>query len=134
MNEEKLKNAASEAARRLLDTLPEEYDHDFSPRFQKKMGVLLRRERSSAFPRTLRWVASIAMVLIVSATLLLLSPEVRAAVLFWQVTEEGDGFYREDEYIGLDPDNVQENLRYELGWIPEGAFLKYQNPLDPPTT
>ena len=124
MNEEKLKSAASEAARRMLDTLPEDCAHDFSPRFQRKMRALLRREEHPVLSRSLKSVASIALVIVMLASLLLLSPQVRAAVLFWTTQEEGDGFYREEEYICVEPGNVREGLCYELGWIPEGCWLK----------
>ena len=118
MNEEKLKNAASEAARRMLDTLPEDCAHDFSPRFQRKMRALLRREEHPVIHKTLLRVASLAAMLIICfAVIRPLLPVAHSEKTGWILKETDKEiiyhFYGEYAY--------KDRIRFEPTWIPDSC-------------
>lgn len=112
MNEEKLKSAASEAARRMLDTLPEDCAHDFSPRFQRKMRALLRREEHPVLSRSLKSVASIALVLFLGFGITMTA---RSTQVVWEAEPVGQGV----RYYNVNQITPSETLAFKPFWLPE---------------
>lgn len=81
-----MEEAAEELFQAMLAGLPEEEQcvHQFSERFERKMKRLIRRAEHPVFHRVLQQAASIVLVLFLGfATLLAVSPTVRAAVFGW---------------------------------------------------
>ena len=86
ISDEMLRIAAEEYEEALLSSLPEDAgcDHAFSPGFERKMRRLCHRVKYASVYSTLRRAACAVVVLVLSASMLLLcSTEVRAAMFGW---------------------------------------------------
>lgn len=86
LTEERLRQAAQEAERFLLTTIPEEEEepHEFSPRFQRKMAKLLRRVEHPIRYRVMRTAAAVLLaIMTLFGAVMAVSPDARAAVVRW---------------------------------------------------
>ena len=86
ISDEMLRIAAEEYEEALLSSLPEDAgcDHAFSPGFERKMRRLCHRVKYASVYSTLRRAACAVVVLVLSASILLLcNTEVRAAMFGW---------------------------------------------------
>lgn len=86
ISDEMLRIAAEEYEEALLSSLPEDAgcDHAFSPGFERKMRRLCHRVKYASVYSTLRRAACAVVVLVLSASMLLLChTEVRAAMFGW---------------------------------------------------
>ena len=86
ISDEMLRIAAEEYEEALLSSLPEDAggDHTFSPGFERKMRRLCHRVKYASVYSTLRRAACAVVVLVLSASMLLLcNTEVRAAMFGW---------------------------------------------------
>ena len=104
----------------MLDSLPSEneYNHQFSPQFERKMQRLIRRAEHPVRYRILRSVASIALAIILGfATLLAVSSDVRATFFGW-VKEQYESFTR--YYYEGERSHAEEWDSYEITYIPDG--------------
>ena len=114
--------AAAELNEAMLRSLPEpsECNHQFSPAFERKMNRIVRRANHPIFYRMIKNVACFVLVILISfASLMALSPTVRAAVIGW-VKEQYETF---TSYF-FQGDDVETNVEdYELSEIPEGYSL-----------
>lgn len=122
ITDEMLKQAAEEFANAIDMSLPDpsECTHQFSHRFERKMRRLIRRVEHPTLYRTLRSVACILLIMVVSfGGVLAVSVEARAAVFGW-VKQQHDNFY---VYSFDGKANVVENVRYSPGWMPEGCVF-----------
>ena len=126
-----LKEAAFAVEQAMLDALPkpEECDHVFSPRFERKMRKLIRKTNHPIVYKALSRAACALLVLVLSASLLLtFHPKARAAVVDWIKEKIGDFYHyfapekeSEPEAEAATPED------YCLGWIPEGYTLLFSN-------
>ena len=120
ISEESLRQAARSAALALADNLPEpeECQHTFSPRFERRMRKVLRRGNHPAVYRGLRRAAGLLLVLLLSASAwLTVDTEARETVFSW-ISERVEGAYHyffQGEGTGQRPVNG-----YILAKIPEG--------------
>ena len=129
-----LKEAAFAVEQAMLDALPkpEECDHVFSPRFERKMRKLIRKTNHPIVYKALSRAACALLVLVLSASLLLtFHPKARAAVVDW-IKEKVEDFYH---YFALEKESEPEAGAatpgdYCLGWIPEGYTLLFSDVSD----
>lgn len=129
-----LKEAAFAVEQAMLDALPkpEEFDHVFSPRFERKMRKLIRKTNHPIAYKALSRAACALLVLVLSASLLLtFHPKARAAVVDW-IKEKVEDFYH---YFAPEKESEPEAGAatpgdYCLGWIPEGYTLLFSNTTD----
>lgn len=114
--------AAAELNEAMLRSLPEpgECVHQFSSAFERKMKRILRRANHPMFYRIMKNVACFVLVILLGlASLVAISPTVRAAVIGW-VKEQYETF---TSYF-FQGDDVETNVEdYELSEIPEGYSL-----------
>lgn len=122
LTDEVLKEAAAEAERFLLSTIPEDGDpHVFSKRFKRKMEKLIRRVSHPIRYQVLR-VAAAAVLAIATlfGAVMAVSPDARAAVVGWIKST----FYDFSEYSNANPNtnNSSDDVQYEyrLSVAPEG--------------
>lgn len=120
LTDDMLYEAAPEAARRWLDTLPNREDcgHDFSLTFQAAMEPLLRRRKR----RRLRTLALLAAVVAALAVLLAFGAAADRPDDYRVYAAQEDGFVT---YWARPKDrNISLPFRQlTLGWIPEGFVL-----------
>lgn len=88
ITEEMLRAAAARSSEIYVNNLERGYDpnvqHEFSPAFEKKIRKLKRRADHPMFYRTMQRVASVALALIISGSMLIaVNTEARAAVVGW---------------------------------------------------
>ena len=116
-----IRSAAARVRDSLLKTLPppSECDHVFSESFSERMSLLIRKHQRKAFAnRMLRWVASIALaILIAGSAWIAVDAEARAAVVGW-VTEIYETYFV-FQHDGT-TDEVPEFVDYRPTWIPDG--------------
>lgn len=120
ITDEMLAQAAAELADAINESLPEpsECNHQFSPRFEKKMKRLIRKTHHPIFYRTLRTVASIVLVILIGfGSTLAVSAEAREIVFGW-VKQQYENFY---EYFFEGEVESTESAKYQPGWMPEGC-------------
>lgn len=121
MLDEELRLALEEYDEVILASLPEpsQCDHQFSPRFERKMRTLCRRAKHPVAYQTLRRVACVLLALLaLFGSIMAFNSEARAAVLDWikKAVGMGTGY----SYEGEQPPSTEERKRYQLGWMPEG--------------
>ena len=122
MNEEELSRAAARAAELLNEALPrpEDCNHEFSPRFRRKMRHLLFRQNHPVLMRGLQSAAVLFLTItVLFGSLLTVSTDAREFVSGWVKTriETIYHFYYEG-------DAAQTNsTEYVLGWIPDGYTI-----------
>ncbi len=107
ITDDMLREAAAEAGYALARSLPapEACEHDFSPRFLRKMRPLLRTGRPVRHPVLRRTVAA-GLALVVSASL-----------LSWLRTQRENGIF---SYRFAGPDQQEAVPLYLPAWVPEG--------------
>lgn len=120
ITDEMLTQAAAELADAIYESLsdPSECNHQFSPRFEKKMKRVIRRSHHPIFYRTLRTVASVVLVILIGfGSTLAVSAEARELVFGW-VKQQYENFY---EYFFEGEVELAETAKYIPGWMPEGC-------------
>lgn len=121
--EDMLRQAAREAQRAYLDSLPEPADcrHTFSPAFARRMKRLLRKKKPTPLRRGLRRVAGFVLVVLLCGTLVL-STNARAYEAFFgwvrEQVEGAQGYFHQGEDTPS-----SEIVRYQID-IPEGYWLE----------
>lgn len=119
ITDEMLAQAAAELADAINASLPapEECQHQFSAKFEKKMKRLIYRTNHPIQPRILRSVASILLVILLGfSSVLAVSVEAREAVFGW-VREQYESFY---EYFFEGQPKNDEPVSYYPEWMPDG--------------
>lgn len=115
-----MSEAAAEMNDAMLRSLPDPNDchHEFSARFERKMKRVIRKVEHPVLTKVLQRVACVALVLIIGfASVLALSPTVRATVFGW-IRERYESFisyYFED---GISANEAAP--QYTIGSIPDG--------------
>ena len=122
MNEEELSRAAARAAELLNEALPrpEDCNHEFSPRFRRKMRHLLFRQQHPVLTRGLQSAAVLFLTItVLFGSLLTVSTDAREFVSGWVKTriETIYHFYYEGDAAQAD------STEYVLGWIPDGYTI-----------
>lgn len=119
ITDDMLREAAAEFSAALAGSLPdpETCEHQFSPRFLRKMRPLLRRGRPARHP-ILRRTAAAVLALVASASVWLsVDVDARAAFLSWLRTQRENGIFSY-RFAGSAP---QEAVPLYLPtWVPEG--------------
>lgn len=122
ITDEMIAEAAAELNEAMLKCLPEpsECDYQFSPAFERKMKHIMRRANHPMFYRIMKKVACFVLVALIGfASLMAISPAVRATVIGW-VKEQYDTF---TSYFFQGDDIETDAADYELSKIPEGYRL-----------
>ena len=120
ISDEMLRIAAEEYEEALLSSLPEDAgcDHAFSPGFERKMRRLCHRVKYASVYSTLRRAACAVLVLVLSASMLLLChTEVRAAMFGW-VKGKYKSMITYSFAGGADEEPVSRS--YDFAQVPEG--------------
>lgn len=120
ITDEMLRIAAAEASQAICDSLPrpEECDHQFSPRFERKMRRVLRRVRHPVAYKYLRRAACfLVAVMLVGASWITVDAEARGAFFAW-VRHQYENFV-EYRFEGPVP-NDEMTTRYTPTWLPDG--------------
>lgn len=127
IQEDKLKEAAEEAGKVLLDSLPDGdiLHHTFSKQFKKKMRKLLWKEKYPIIYYGVKSVACVLGAVILSGALLLAcSEDARAAMRGWIKELRGDLYL---EYFFEDTNtNELSNVKYGTSWVPRGYALLHE--------
>lgn len=130
IEDNKLKEASKEAAKALLDSLPngDILHHAFSKQFKKKMRKLLWKEKYPIIYYSVKSVACVLGAIILSGALLLVcSEDARAAVFGWVKVLRGEEYF---QYELENQDKIEQNkIRYEMSWIPEEYTIHLQQSL-----
>ena len=119
ISEEMLRQAAHEAGNALLAALPEPEDcnDSCSKRFETKMVRLIRRTKHPVVYKTLSRVASILLVVMITASVWL-SIDARARqVFFGWIRQIGETHYT--YHFAGDVQNSSAQRSYEPTWLPE---------------
>ena len=127
ITDEMLAQAAAELADAINASLPvpEECNHQFSAKFERKMKRLIYRTNHPIQHRILRSVASILLVILLAfSSFLAVSVEAREAVFGW-VREQYESFY---EYFFEGDSGEAESTTYYPGWMPDDYV--YQTTLE----
>ena len=120
ISDEMLRIAAEEYEEALLSSLPEDAggDHTFSPGFERKMRRLCHRVKYASVYSTLRRAACAVVVLVLSASMLLLcNTEVRAAMFGW--IKEVYKNITTYSFVG-EADEEPVSRSYDFAQVPEG--------------
>lgn len=127
--EETLGDAVKEYAQVFFASLPEtpEYEHTFSPKFEKKMKRLCHKVKYKSTSSYLKRMAcAIIAIILCGSMLLMLNTEVRAAAVGW-IREAYNSF---TSYFFVDEVESDESLNYEITNLPEGYILLTQQETD----
>ena len=123
MMDEMLIQAAKQVGEAMLASLPEpeECHHEFSPEFERNMERLIQKtKRKTRIRRCLQSIAVAALVVVIGlSTWLAVDTEARAAVIEWIRTVYEDSIV----YEFFHPSAVEEDISYQLGWVPDGYTL-----------
>ena len=129
MNEEELSRAAARAAELLNEALPrpEDCNHEFSPRFRRKMRHLLFRQNHPILTRGLQSAAVLFLTItVLFGSLLTVSTDAREFVFGWVRGQFGSGFI-----YTFDGDAAPSEIpQYCLGWIPDGYTQDFTSELE----
>ena len=120
ITEEMLRIAAAEADQAIRDSLPHpaDCDHQFSPRFERKMKRVIRRGRHPVAYKFLHRAACLLVVVtLVGASWLTVDAEARGAFFAW-VRQQYENFV-EYRFEGLAPDEEM-TTNIAPTWLPEG--------------
>ncbi len=123
ISEERLCQAAREASKAYLASLPEpeECHHTFSPAFERRMKRLLRREKHKALYPSLRRIAGFLLVLVLCGGVFLsTNAQAREAAFGW-ISEQVERIRRYFYQGGVTPSS--EIVHYQID-IPEGYWLE----------
>lgn len=123
LSDESLRRAASSLREARLAAQPplEEYEHEFSPRFEQAMAQLMRKgPRKAVWRKAVSVAASLLLVLLIGAgAVLTFHQEARASFATWLREQyENSIIYR--FWGGGD---TSEFPTYQIGWMPEGFEL-----------
>lgn len=130
ITETMLKRAATEADHAIIDSLPapSECVHQFSSSFQRKMHHIFRFAKHPVIHQLPKYVAFLVLVLTLASSIWLsIDAEARAAFFTW-VREQYESFV-EYKFVGDTPE-VNNEIVYELTWLPEGFSLQKGQHLD----
>ena len=122
ISDERLREAARQAEKHLLASLPEPEDCEatFSPEFERKMKKLIRRTDHPIRYWVQKAVACILLVILLGGgSVLALSTEARAAFVGW-VREVYETWFVYN-YEGTDREFPEDNVFYPA-WIPDGYY------------
>lgn len=128
MTEERLQQAAKQAGRAIVKTLPapEECPHTFSLDFQRKMKRLLRREKHPYARPALRVACMLLVCLLSFGTFFQVNAEAREIFLGWvSRLEEGAQHY----FFSGEP-TAEDPVQYILPDVPEGYQEKSRSATD----
>ena len=129
MNEEELSREAARAAELLNEALPrpEDCNHEFSPRFRRKMRHLLFRQNHPVLMRGLQSAAVLFLTItVLFGSLLTVSTDAREFVFGWVRGQFGSGFI-----YTFDGDATPSEIpQYCLGWIPDGYTQDFTSELE----
>lgn len=120
ISDERLREAARQAEKNLLASLPEPEDCEatFSPEFERKMKKLIRRTDHPIIYWVQKAVACVLLtILIGGGSVLALSTEARAAFVGW-LKEIYDTHFAY-HYYG-EAQDLPKDLVYRPSWLPEG--------------
>lgn len=123
MNEEELSRAAARAAELLNEALPrpEDCNHEFSPRFRRKMRHLLFRQNHPVLMRGLQSAAVLFLTItVLFGSLLTVSTDAREFVSGWVKTKIETVYHF---YYEGNPSQEDSSAEYVLGWMPDGYTL-----------
>lgn len=125
MSDEMIRCAAEAYEQAVLASLPDasQWNHRFSPRFERKMKALCRRQEHPGVYLALRRVACMVLALLIGFCMLLaFNGEARAAIIDW-AKKQYEVF---TQYSFLeDPEDLKTNV-YDLALVPEGYTLWMQ--------
>lgn len=123
ISEERLRQAAREASKAYLASLPEPEDchHTFSPAFERRMKRLLRREKHKALYPSLRRIAGFLLVLVLCGGVFLSTNAQAREAAFGCISEQLEGIRRYFYQGGVTPSS--EIVHYQID-IPEGYWLE----------
>ena len=124
ITDERLRRALEEYDKAFMAALPEPSacDHQFSPRFERKMRGILRMAKHPVAYKTLQRAACILLALLaLFGGVIAFNPDVRAAVIEW--VKEQFGQFSHYYHTGETTPEPAERKHYELGWLPEGYTL-----------
>lgn len=117
--DEQLCMAAMIAGDIYADSLPDDCDHIFSPRFHKRMERLIWRVNHPITHKSLKSVACLFLTFILTGTLILaFNAEVRAIAWGWLI-EQYESFYQHYFYEGNTEIPSDTSAGYPT-WIPSG--------------
>ena len=124
ITDDMLNKSAIIAHEALLSTLPapNELEHEFSRRFERKMRKLIRHTKYPVVYNVLKTAACFILVSILAAAMFL-SANVKAREAFFKWVKEKYEYFIEYYFDGMVSDEVIEDnamAEYRLGWVPEG--------------
>lgn len=119
ITDDMLREAAAEAGYALARSLPapEACEHDFSPRFLRKMRPLLRTGRPARHPVLRRTVAAVLALVVSASVWLSVDMDARASLLSWVRTQRENGIF---SYRFAGSDQQEAVPLYLPTWVPEG--------------
>lgn len=120
ITEDMLRKAAAEVSDAMAQNVADGDigDHMFSDRFEKKMQKLRCRSQHPVRRQIFRGVAAAILVMVVLfGSIMVASPETRAAVVKWLVTQ-ADGMLHYHDTEGTQP---PEQRQYEMTYVPDGC-------------
>jgi hypothetical protein len=124
ITDEMLKEAAGELENAMLAQMPDpkECQHDFSPRFERKMKKLIHRvDHPITASLGFRIAAVILAILLLGGSVLLISDDAKALFLGWVREERTGGIIRYVAHSDIRPESVP--ARFRLESEPEGYTL-----------
>lgn len=124
ISDELLSQAAEAYILALADSVPdrEDYQHRFSPRFERKMRRVIRKGNHPVVYKAMRAAGCAALALVISFLMLMaVNPSARAAVMDW--IREIYASYYFHSYYEQDANTEYLNIRYELGYVPQAHTL-----------
>ena len=122
MTEERLREAARQAGKAIIDSLPapEDCTHTFSLKHQKKMKHLLRRAKRPSIRPALRVACMLLVCLLGCGTFFQVNAEAREIFLGWvSRLEEGAQHY----FFSGEPTAEDTPIHYSLNDLPDGYRL-----------
>lgn len=125
ITDDMIRQAAEEYEQVVLDSLPDsdQWNHEFTPWFERKMKKLCRRQKHPGVYRALRRVACIVLVLLLGFCMFLaFNGEARAAIIDW--AKKRYEVFTQYAFLG-EPEDPKSNV-YDLALVPEGYTLWMQ--------
>ena len=126
LTDEGLRRAASKLREARLAVQPslEEYEHEFSPRFEQAMDELMGKgPRKAVWRKAVSAAASLLLVLLIGAgAVLTFNQEARASFVTWLREQYEDIIV----YRFWNNGNDSALPTYRIGWMPEGFVLQQE--------
>lgn len=125
ITDDMIRQAAEEYEQVVLDSLPDsdQWNHEFTPWFERKMKKLCRRQKHPGVYLALRRVACIVLVLLLGFCMFLaFNGEARAAIIDW--AKKRYEVFTQYAFLG-EPEDPKSNV-YDLALVPEGYTLWMQ--------